>query len=233
MNVETAAAYEKGEFSNPPERGDVETFTFPKSDLNELVDCRIGKCKVKMTAEGIKLFQKLDKSSPDFENQANRLVRQIAVEYVQSYLKGGNSALVEYHDKKSPVRKADEFHDLLKESPYVFNYIPELHKYLEDFPNSKLPGAKDVIYWMKEKLEGADRPIVSINHTVFYKRGAKRATILASKQLYASHYFEAALSLTAMLKGPERSETAFYLLHIDRSRIDLLREIPGFFAESL
>jgi hypothetical protein len=233
VNIETAAAYEKGEFSNPPERGDVNNFIMPKSDINDLMKCKVGSCNVKMSAKGIEAFHKLDKNAPDFFDQANRLARQKMVGYIQAYLKGGNSALAEYQDKKNSVRIAEQFYDLLNESPYLFNFLPELHTYLENFPNSKLPGAKSVIYWMKEKFEQADRPIISLNHTVFYKRGTKRATILASKQLYATHYFEAALRLTAMVNNPEKGDSSFYLLHLDRSRIDLLREIPGFLAMSL
>lgn len=229
MSLETAKAYKMGKFSNPPKLDDVRDFTLPREDIEELTKCEIGNCKVKMGARGIKAFHKLDKTAPDFLEKANRLAQGAVVRYVQRYLKRGNKALAEYQDKGNPTRIADEFHELLSESPYVFSYVPELHNYLENFPKSQLKDARSVIYWMKEDLEGADYPILSINHMVFYQRGANRATIIASKQLYATHYFEAAFRLTGVVNDRERERSGFYLIHIERSRIDFLRSIPGFF----
>ena len=182
-----------------------------------------------MTAGGIRAYNKLDQNAPDFIEQANNIARRAIVRYVERYLKGGNKALAEYNDKENSTSIADEFHELLKESHYIFEYLPELHAYLEDFPEKKLPEATSVIYWMKEDFEGAKRPILSINHMVFSKTPSKRATVIASKQLYASHYYEAALRLTSVVNDSRENDPGFYLVYIDRSRLDLLRTIPSFF----
>lgn len=231
MNLETAAAYEKGTFSSPPQSSDVAKLTFPDEDIRELANCEVGLCKVKMTARGIKAYNKLDQKAPDFIEKANGIVRRAFVRYVRRYLKGGNKALAEYNDKTNPTSIAEEFQDLLKKSHYIFEYIPKLHAYLEDFPKKKLPNSTSVIYWMKEDFERAKQPIVSINHMVFSKTPKKRATVIASKQLYASHYFEAALRLTAVIKDSRENDPGFYLVYIDRSRLDLFRTIPSFFKK--
>ena len=235
MNVETLAAEKKGEFSSSPEIADVNLFTMPPGDLEELARCKLSKCSVKASADLINEFCQLDESTPDFEEKANGLIRQKVVEYVREYLKDGNAALAVYNDRKKPIRIADEFQDLLKKSQYPYAYVPELYTYLREFPNSELYNVKNIFFWMKENFGGKVKyPIISINHIVYYQQpDANIEMIVASKQLYATHYFEAALGLTLMVSDSESSEPDFYLIHINRSRIDFLRDIPGFLAKYL
>ena len=235
MNIETATAKMKGKFGDSTGLDDVRMFSISPYELKELAQCKPCNCKVKASAGFMKKFRQLDKSAPDFEERANMLIRKAAVEYVQKYLKKGNNALIVYYDKKNPIHIAEEFQELLNKSQYINSYIPELHKYLEKFPESEPHNVDSVFYWVKENFGGkAKRPIININHDVFYRRpGAEKELIVASKQLYASHYFEAALGLTMMIGDPENNEPGFYLMHINRSRIDVLREIPGFLAKRL
>lgn len=230
MNIETIGAERKGMFSNLPEMEDVRSLDIPPADLKELAKCRPGKCKVKATEDLIKDFRQLDKNAADFELRGTLLFRQTLVKYVQNYLKIGDAALAEYRDKEKPIRIADEFQGMLKGAPYLQTHAPGLHAYLAEFPNRQPVNARNVFYWMKEILGGeAKRPVMSINHAIFYQRpGLEGEMIVASKQLYATHYFEAALGLTIVVGDRAGSEPAFYLMHINRSRIDIMREIPGF-----
>jgi hypothetical protein len=236
MNIDMAASGSLGVFSTPPGMKDVQTMTVPLSDLKDLLKCQPGDCEVKTVFVDFERFRRLHESQADFEIQANRLIRQRAVHYVQRYLEEGDSALVEYRDKRNPVLLSQEFRDLLKESPYVYKYRPELHKYLLEFPKSELPpNAQETLFWMKEAF-GAKiaRPVITINHMVAYRPpGAVADLIIASKQLFANHYFEAALGLTAMVDDVETSSPSFYLLHIHRVRLDILRKIRFFLAKSL
>jgi len=122
-----------------------------------------------------------------------------------------------------------------KESPYLYEYLPSFLKYLKEFPNVALNNSENVLYWMKENYGGkANHPILTINHLVSLKpQTPDGAIIMASKQLHATHYFEAALGLTGVVADLEGSRPVTYLLHIHRSRIDILREIPGFLASIL
>lgn len=236
MNIDMAAAGSLGVFSAPPGMKDVKTLIVPLSDLKDLLKCQPGDCKVKTVFVDFERFRRLHESQPDFEIQANRLIRQRVVRYVQGYLDEGDSSLVEYRDKRNPILLSQEFRDLLKESPYVYKYRPELHKYLLEFPKSELPpNAKETLFWMKEAFgDKTARPVITINHMVAYRPpGAVADLIIASKQLFANHYFEAALGLTAMVDDVETSSASFYLLHIHRIRLDILRKIPRFLAKRL
>ena len=116
---------------------------------------------------------------------------------------------------------------MLEESRFLTDYAPEFHNYLEEFPNSTSPNVEDFIYWSKEKY--GLKSVVSITHVAIYKRtrGNRTEVLVASKQLYASHYFDASLGLTAFVEGNERAASGSYLLYLNRSRIGALR---GFFV---
>ncbi len=233
-NISTAAANVWGEFSSPPAMEDVWSFTLPLSDLKELAKYKPGKCKVKAPAIVMKTLSQLDKSAPYFENRANILVQRGIMEYIKGYLKNGNSALVEYQDKEYPIKLAEELQGLLENSPNLKKYVPALYSYLMKFPEIELPNAQNSIYWMRDHFEGkVKHPITSINHMVFYQPPESKFAIVASKQLYATHYFEGSLRVTAMLNDPESKRAGFYLLHLNRSRIDILRETSGFLAKIL
>ncbi len=234
MNIETAYGNPKGRFSNPTEMGDIQALSLPPNDLKDLAKCEPGRCNVKLPGNAFEKLRQLKSSSSDFDVQANILFRQAIVSYVQNYLNNGNAVLVEYHDKENPIRLIEEFKGLIEESPYLYKYAPQLLRYLEGFPNTKLSNTKDVFYWLKENLGGKTKaPIISIIHDVFYRPEGAVAEVVISKLLYATHYFEASLGLTLMIDEPEGNKEGFYLICINRSRIDFLRKIPGFLSGKL
>ena len=141
--------------------------------------------------------------------------------------------MIEYRDKKKPLQIVEEFNGLLKQSPYLDVYMPELREYLENFPHTQLSNVKNEMYWMVEQFGGkAKRPTISINHIMFYQPESGEMMV-ASKRIYATHYYETALGVTVIAKDPESPEPGFYLMHIHRSRIDALREVPGALAGDL
>jgi hypothetical protein len=235
MNLETASANSWGIIRMPPQIDDLKEITLPKGDIKDLKTCKPGDCKVKAPIGAIRKISQLDANAPDFEEMANKLLQQDTVDYVSRYLKDGNKMLVEYSDKKDPVRITEQFQGLLKASPYLQRYVPDLYAYLEKFPNRQLAQTEDVFIWLKEDFGNKKmRPILSINHLVFYRpQGSNGNPIVALKQLYATHYFEASLGLTVLFEDPEGSGNSLYLLNVSRARLDILREIPGFFAGKL
>jgi hypothetical protein len=137
---------------------------------------------------------------------------------VKRYLIGGNEQLTQYDDKKRPLRLADEFGAILKASPYIFDYEPEFYAYLREYPKKPLDGVENFIYWSKEKF--GLKPVVSVTHVSIYQRPEMGFTLIASKQIYASHYFEASLGLTVALEDRQDPKPSFYLLYFNRSRSD-------------
>ena len=56
-----------------------------------------------------------------------------------------------------------------------------------------------------------------------YLPDGDRYVVIASKGIYASHYFEASLGLTALVHGPAADPSHTYLIYLNRSRADGLR----------
>jgi hypothetical protein len=221
-------SYKKGtsvpfvkKFSTPPRIEDLDQLTLDKEDFESLKNCRIGNCNVKLSAQAMKRLQsEIDWNSPNASARVNELARAALLDYVNRYLANGNKALTEYNDKKTPLRVADEFDAILKASPYIYDYEPEFYAYLREYPAKRLDDSEDFIYWSKEKF--GLKPVISVTHASIYRKPGSGRTLIASKQIYASHYFEASLGLTAVVGSSQQSKPGFYLLYLNRSRSDAL-----------
>ncbi|MGE5816562.1 MAG: hypothetical protein ACM37Z_00960, partial [Deltaproteobacteria bacterium] len=220
-------SYKKGtsvplvkKFSAPPQLEDLDQLKVDKEDFDALKHCSIGNCDVKLSSAAIdRLRKEIDWNAPDAPEKVDKLARMSLLTYVKDYLAGGNLALSEYNDKKKPLRIVDQFDAILMASPYIYEYAPEFYVYLREYPGKLLDDAEDFIYWSKEKF--GLKPVISVTHVSIYRRPGTGHTLIASKQIYASHYFEASLGLTAVVVA-QSEEPNFYLLYLNRSRSDAL-----------
>ena len=211
--------------SSPPRLEDMTELNLEREHLNALKECKVGACKVKVPTQWIERFLKVKWSAPDHKERATVLTRQFLLDYVRSYLKEGNAALIEYSDQPYAQRLADEVRSFLDQSPYLVQTAPGFKEYLAEFPRMQMPGTDNFIYWSKEKV-GALKPVLSFTHVAIH-RGVSQSltqTIIASKQIYANHYFEGSLALTWVVDAETDSEkTGCYLIYLNRSRMDALR----------
>ncbi len=96
------------------------------------------------------------------------------------------------------MRLQDEQKSLLKGLPWVNEFAPEFSAYLRDFPQNKLTNVKNSIGW--SKLKFGLKPVIVITQTITHnseKNGISQI-LSVSKQIYASHYFDSSLGLTAL-----------------------------------
>lgn len=221
----SAAVLQIGKFSNPPRLSDLNTLTLDPCCLEAIKNCKTGECDMKMSAEMIARFrQELNPAAADYPERANALARRMLFDYLKAYLQNGNAALIEYRDGANAVRLADQYRSLLEQSQFLAEYAPEFYKYLEEFPKASSPNIEEFIYWSKEKY--GLKPVLSITHVVIFKRqfGNSTEILIASKQLYANHYFEGSLGLTAFVEGNQGPATSgSYLMYLNRSRADALQ----------
>jgi len=204
---------------------DLEGFSLEAGDLADLRVCLFGNCKVKLPVRAVeRLAREVDWSQPDHDGRAQAVFRAELLRYLETYLHQGNSALIEYRDKNKPVRLADEFRGVLNARPGLAGFVPEFHEYLAQYPTEMLPDVSEFLYWSTESF--GLKPVASVTHVSIYIQPGR--TVIASKQIYASHYFDASLGLTAALDdGAEAPGPSMYLVYLNRSRIDLL---GGFFG---
>jgi hypothetical protein len=208
-----------GRFHTPPVIADLDGLTLEDGDFDAARKCKPGDCDLKLARSALDRIQKeMDWKAPDARARATQLMKQMLVEYVSAYLRGGTAEMATYVDNASPLETAAEFRKVMGASPYLVQYGPALQRYLEDYPKGALAGAEDVFYWTKDKF--GPKPTIAIYHLTIWRDPADptRAAV-ASKQIYASHYFQAGLDLAALVDAPA-PPGGFYLVDLYRARID-------------
>jgi hypothetical protein len=211
-----------GIFETPATEGDVATLTVTSRDAGEMKDCKPGDCVVKLpAAEMQQIRAQTNWSAPDLQAQLSAYARRRLVQYVNNYRARGDSAMVAYDDRGNlTVRSSEAFAAQLAESPFVYSNVPSLQQYLSAYPRGSLPGGSEIVYWSEDVLPRL-RPILSVTHHVVYTPPElPTVTLVAAKQIYANHYFETAIDLTAAV---ERG-SGIYLLVLRRFRFD---NLPG------
>ncbi|UCE01476.1 MAG: hypothetical protein JSW67_09285 [Candidatus Latescibacterota bacterium] len=215
--------------SDPPRPEDFALLSLPEKDIESLAECRPGKCDVKLPGAAIERFQsEIDWKAPDHAAAANALFREILFDYATAYRKAGNRALMVYHHEKDPAPLAESLGHLLGNSPYLYEALPELYAYLESYPQSAPAGVRDFFYWSVEEF--GLKPTIRMTHvTVLQLESDDDAEIfVATKLLYASHYYRGSLAVYALAREPlGGAEAKEYVVSLERTRADGLTGMLG------
>jgi hypothetical protein len=207
-------------FSDPPQLSDLDGFTLEPEDVKQLKNCKPGHCEIQLPAESMEEFQKsVNWSAPDASDEVNHVARQMALDALLRYKQGGNAALGTYRDKSHPAAVAETFQSLLSRSRALPVYLPELDRYLLDYPAANASNIESQFYW--EKVNFGLKPTLRIVQAVVYRgtQPTEPAYAVAVKQLYSSHYFQTALDLTVCVKDTDRpSQRGFYLITLKGSQ---------------
>ncbi len=209
-----------GDLSDLPDLEDLNTLTLEKGDIEDLKQCRVGNCGLKLSEAMIERFQKeVDWNAADYPAQATRLFRQLMLDYVKDYLSRGDQALIEYRNQREVLRLQDEQNSLLDNLLWINESAPEFSKYLRDAPRSELANVKQTVSWAKLKF--GLKPVIIFTQTINYKteKAGISQILSVSKQLYANRYFDSSLGLTALIQFPATG-SAFdsYLFYTNHSR---------------
>jgi hypothetical protein len=209
--------------SEPATIADFAQMVLPPDDIEDLKKCRVGDCELKGSAAAIERIRKeVNFSSPDAKAQVERSLRAIAVEFVNAYRQGGNNELAVYRDRENPTFVAREFADLVATMPELSQYLPDMRRFLLEYPKPASTPTTQFIYW--QEAEFGLKPTIRISHVAIQE--SADGAIVASKQLYASHYFWTGLELRALILDPSRG-TGFWFVNVNRSRSDGLSGFTG------
>ncbi len=226
-HFESGGAFHKTKrIGKPPTASDFAMLELPDEDLQDLRDCRVGDCEVKLGADALRTFRaEVNWTKPSAKADANAIFRRLALDYVNGYLKGGNAELAVYRDKDRPMFVANEFRSMIDRLFPLVTYLPDLKRYLLDYPRATLPDSADFLYWQETQF--GLKPTIRINHLVVQRR--PDYAVVASKMLYATHYFWTALELRVLLPDPARRD-GFWFITMNRSRSDGLSGFLGRFV---
>ncbi len=206
------AVLEIGSFGSQPSVNDLDSLTLESGDIEDLKDCVVGDCQLKLSASMIERFRKeIDWDAADYQLAVTNLFKQMLIEYVRDYRTRGEAALIEYNDKRDEVSLAAEQRALSGASSYINDLLARAE--------SDLQLAEDSIVWSKIKF--GLKPVIAINHVRIFRRNSDAGpqVLIASKQIYANHYFNASQALTAFVNFPGVDQAA-YLVSENRSRAD-------------
>jgi len=220
-----------GRIGTPPTPEDLQALTLEGRDIDGLKRCAAGDCKLKMPAAMFERLQReVDWAAPDYSASAERVFRLMLFDYLRDYLARGDAALVEEGDKRAGgARLGERQRPPLASLPYVNDSAPEFAAYLQNFPRVELTGVENSLHWSRIKV--GFKPVTILTHTATYTRQRDDAPqiLIATKQLYATHYFNSSLSLTLLTSVAAAGDAppATYLLYANRSRADALGGLFG------
>jgi hypothetical protein len=184
---------------------------------------------LKLSAEEIASLRAiLPAAGADWRDAAQQEFRRLVAERVGRYRAGGLSALTSPADRRKSIAPDAALSAIVEQSAYLAK-LPRVVRWLEQYPNAG-PALESFFYWSKEHY-GEGRPVISVTHVGIVRSEPARGTpaiVVASKQIFATHYLEGALGLTMVLQ--DAAHGTAYLTYVNRSQVDLLR---GFFGAFL
>jgi hypothetical protein len=216
-----------GRFSDPPRLEDLDRLVLDKDDLEDIRDCEAGDCGVKLSGDEIeRLRRRIAFAGEQWEPAVQAEFRWIMLRRATAYLARGNAGMPAYEDRDSPVSAATEFETVAARMNDVMPSDPSVVDYLRRFPDDRREDVESFLYWSKEEL-GGGKPIITITHVsmIPIPRETQTEMVVASKQVFATHYLSASLSLTSVTT-PSRSGDR-YLVYTRRSHVDLLQGFWG------
>ena len=214
-----------GEIPDRATVADLGTVAFDADEVKALKSCREGACDVQLPTASIQEFRSgVDFSRPDAADQANALARAMVLRLIRTYQQGGHRALGEYRDRQHPARIGEQFETMMSRASVLPDVLPELRRYLLEYPNASLANAESFFYW--EKVDFGLKPTFRVNHAVIYRSRTQGHDFgaVAIKQLYATHYFHTALDVSVCVDNPPGR---FYLLTLKGSQQEGLTGIKG------
>lgn len=162
---------------------------------------------------------------PEASAALQDMFRHLLLARANAFLSDGLDGLPAYHDRADVVHLRDAFAATLRASPYLSERVPAFSASLVRHP-ADAAGIPAFLYWSKERFGG--KATVTISHVSMLRNDEDAlapAALVASTQVFASHYMNGALGLTAVLReaGSERN----YLVYLNRTEVDVLGGVFG------
>jgi hypothetical protein len=196
-----------GRISDPPHIEDFADLQLDEEDVNAVRECRPQRCDIALSTAEIGQMQRVVAGAGmEWRAAVQREFRRIALQRVQAYITEGQLTL-------------QRFPSILAHSLFLTLGVPAFAKYLDAYPHAPIENVESFLYWSKERLAG--RAIVSVTH-VSIVRGEHDVpeTLVAGKQIFATHYLTASLGVTAIVR--DASTGVRYLAYLNRSEVDVL-----------
>jgi hypothetical protein len=214
-----------GRFSDAVADDDLDSLSLEQGEIDALRRCRAGSCDFKLAVTEITQLQEaLRAAGANWREAAQHEFRRILIARVRLHRDRGLLALPPYADHGGRMSVGEAFSAMTARSPYLTRAFPEVINSLVTPQRMSLPARDAFYYWSRERY-GTGKTVVTITYVQLLgsERTAPQA-MTVSTQLYASHYVDGALGVTAVVCGAFAS---CYLAYLNRTRVDLLGGLFG------
>lgn len=214
-------------FSDPPRLSDLDKLIVEQEDIDSLRQCRVGACDVQLAAEDIKRFgAEVNWKSADAPKAAAALYKAVLFAHLDKYRAGGVNQLLAYQDREATVKLAAETDEILTATPSILEHAPAFRHHIRRYPSGGVESVENFFYWSKEQF--GFKPVVGLNHVSVYTDAETGNVLIATTQIYASHYLDGSLGIHALLPDSMSStEPGFYWLYTNRTRVGRLGGLLG------
>jgi hypothetical protein len=229
----SAVVEQVGTFSSRPDPADLQRWIIEGYDLETIRGCEPGACGVRLSGSDMARFNRaVNWKAENWQTEAGMAWRRLLADYAAGYLARGTAALSVYENKDAPLSVAQELDLLFQQSAFFKSVAPGFMQYVRDFPAGQAAGTDQVLYWTKDNF--GVRPVFSITHLLLYKAPPSQPprhplAMTATKQIYATHYFDAGLGLSAVYAHPSGG---LYLVAMNRARTRSLSSVMRTFVRS-
>lgn len=205
-----------GRFSDPPRIEDLKNLSLDPGDLDALRTCHPGKCGLKLSArEMMQLHEVMERAGNEWEAPVQQAFRQVILSRLQLYL--AEKKIPPYEDHQVTVYPASRLAWLAEHTTFLTSHAPQIVEYLRG--NAALPPDESLAYWSKERVSG--KAIISVTHVnIFRKRIPGLPTLVVSNDVFSTHYIDASLSVTALVRGASSQDN--FLVYVNRTEVDVL-----------
>ncbi len=213
----SAVVLDVGRFGRPPSAADLANAPLEDYSL-DLRACHPGECRVRLgEAEIARFHREVDWNAADWRTRAASIWRDVLASYASAYEREGRKALPVFVNKQDPLNVSAELSLLVSKTSFVSSYSPAFSSYLQEFGPARPSGTDSTLYWSKEDF--GVRPVFRISHQVIQASSdAAHPVIVATAQVYADHYLDAALGVTLALDASDSRGRAFYMIAVNRAR---------------
>lgn len=230
-----SSAEKFGQFSENPSIEDVKDLELEEQELENLKNCKINQCDLKLSANMIEKFQTdIDWNSSDQQQQAANLYRKLLLEYLITYREKGNGSLIKYQNKQKEVDLYEEYQELLSSIFWLNEFAPAFTQSIKNYPESDNLNYINTFSWSKIKF--GYRPVIILSHTANYdqKLIESRQILILSNQIYSSRYIDSSIGLTAIINfAAENGKLETYVLFANYTRASALDSSFGSFARKI
>lgn len=215
----TAEVLQIGRLSAAPSAAEFAALTLESGELKDARGCRVGDCAFKLDGAGIERLR-----AARNDEAAMAALRTHLAQYVAAYLQKGNTALMEYNDRSRPLAMTDQMERIVRDSPFLQREWPAVHTAIGGYAGTLPQGLEHFVYWSKEKV--GPRPVVSLTHAIV-RPPRDGVAVVATKQVYASHYTTGSLGLTILVDRSGDNGPATLVVYVNRTRVDIFDGVLG------